>query len=190
MKKNRRGLYDIFEDLGIDTQGIIDSAAEAAGIEKGGVIDKAVTTAADVGKKAGVIPGDTSGNGYIDNSTFDVIDKFTGGKKTGTGTQNTSTGTQNTGTGGQPTPGLQTKRTSSNTGVAQTGGSTTSSGGSTAYQPTTLAQPTNLLEKVNPWWTGTGVTLASYFITKRLGLSAGIGGAALLSQQAYRVNRM
>ena len=74
--KTCNGLNDIFSDLGIDTQGIIDSAAEAVGIEKGGVIDKAVTTAADVGKKAGVIPGDASGNGYIDNSTIDVIDKF------------------------------------------------------------------------------------------------------------------
>lgn len=175
------GLRDIFSDLGIDTQGIIDSAAEAVGIEKGGVIDKAVTTAADVGKKAGVIPGDASGNGYIDNSTFDVIDKFTGGtKSTGGGTSpNTTTST----TSAQPATGLVTKRTTNNSGIAQTGGSTT-------YQPTTLAQPTNLLEKVNPWWTGAGVTLVSYFITKRLGLSAGIGGAALLSQQAYRVNRM
>jgi len=177
--KTCNGLSDIFEDLGINTQGIIDSAAEAVGIEKGGVIDKAVTTAADVGKKAGVIPGDTSGNGYIDNSTFDVIDKFTGG-----GTNNAGSGTPvTTNTSTQPTTGLVTRRTTNNSGIAQTGGST-------PYQPTTLAQPTNLLEKVNPWWTGAGVTLVSYFITKRLGLSAGIGGAALLSQQAYRVNRM
>ena len=179
--KTCNGLNDIFSDLGIDTQGIIDSAAEAVGIEKGGVIDKAVTTAADVGKKAGVIPGDASGNGYIDNSTFDVIDKITGGTKSAGGGTSPNTTTSTTST--QPATGLVTKRTTNNSGIAQTGGSTT-------YQPTTLAQPTNLLEKVNPWWTGAGVTLVSYFITKRLGLSAGIGGAALLSQQAYRVNRM
>lgn len=183
--KTCNGLNDIFSDLGIDTQGIIDSAANAVGIEKGGVIDKAVTTAADVGKKAGVIPGDASGNGYIDNSTFDVIDKIAGGtKNSGGGTNNAGSGTPvNTNTATQPSTGLVTRRTSNNSGIAQTGGST-------PYQPTTLAQPTNLLEKVNPWWTGAGVTLVSYFITKRLGLSAGIGGAALLSQQAYRVNRM
>jgi len=171
------GLSDGF-DLSQIGQGLIDTAANALGIEKGGVIDKTVTTAADVGKKVGVLPGNTSGDGYIDNDTFSTIDKIAGGVKPG--------GSGGGGSQNIKESGVNPYRTGNNTGTAATNANT-KTGGSAV--PVVLATPQNLLEKVNPTITGIVVGTVSYFITKRLGLSAAIGGGSAIAQHAYVFNR-
>lgn len=162
----QNGLADIFDDIKAAGQGIIDEGAAAIGIEKGGVIDKAATTAADVAKKVGVVPGNPSGNGYIDEKTMNAVDKFVnpGGKSTGT----TSGGTS------PANPGVQVRRTSNNTGTTT---------------ETTIMPSNGVLEKVNPLVTGTAVAAVTFLISRRLALSAMVGTGALLAQQAYKFNR-
>lgn len=175
---SQTGLSDFFDDLKKAGQDIIDQGAAAVGIDKGGVIDKAATSAADIGKKAGILPGNTSGNGYIDNDTMNTIDKFvnTGGSTSG----GTSSGTSS---GAKPAdPNLQIKRTTSSTGSA-------SSTPANSQYVTKIPSGNGLLEKVNPLVTGGVATVISYMISKRLALSAAIGTGTMLAQQAYKFNR-
>lgn len=166
----QNGLRDFFDDIAAGGQSVIDAAAEQVGIEKGGVIDKAITTAADVGKKTGVIPGKTSGNGYIDNETFDTIDKLTGGGKkpaASTGTPKAS-GTN------------ATIRTSNNSGIAPTD----------KVYPAVLDSSGGILQKVNPLWTGVATAGLTFLVTRRLGVSAAVGGGVAIAQHAYNFNRI
>lgn len=78
---------DIFTDLQAMGQGVIDDVAAAAGVEKGGDLDTAITTAAEIGRN---VTGITS----IDKALNAVT-----GNKTG-GTTTTKTTAQNTQTGG------------------------------------------------------------------------------------------
>lgn len=179
--KTSNGLSDFFDDIKAAGQDAIDYAAGQVGIEKGGVIDKAATTAADVGKKAGIIPGNSSGNGYIDNDTFEVIDKITGGtKKTAGSTGATSTGTP------AATGTSATIRTSNNTGIAPS----SSERGTEAVYPATLDRSGGILQKVNPLWTGTAAALLTFWISRRPGMSAAVGGGVAVAQHAYNFNRI
>lgn len=77
---------DLFTDLQAMGQGVIDEAAAAVGIEKGGDIDTAITTAAGIGRN---VTGITS----IDKA----INAVTGGSKTGTSGTTTTQSTPSTG---------------------------------------------------------------------------------------------
>lgn len=77
---------DLFTDLQSMGQGVIDEAAAAVGIEKGGDLDTAITTAAGIGRN---VTGITS----IDKA----INAVTGGSKTGTGGTTTTQSAPSTG---------------------------------------------------------------------------------------------
>lgn len=79
---------DLFTDLQSMGQEVIDAGAEAVGIEKGGDLDTAITTAAGIGRN---VTGITS----IDKA----ISTITGGNKTGTSTTTTAAGSTTSGSG-------------------------------------------------------------------------------------------
>lgn len=175
----QNGLEDIFDDIAKVGQNIIDAGAQSIGIEKGGVIDKSVTTAADLGKKAGIVPGNTSGNGYIDEKTMDAAKKILGGSG---GTGSSSGGTTSSGT------------TSSSGGSGTSSGPTIKTGqtrgGSTDSYQTSIDTAGGVVQKVNPAITGLAVGAIVYSITGKLTRSAVIGTGAMLAHQAYKFNRM
>lgn len=174
---NIKGMNDIFADLKQYGQDAIDAGASAVGIEKGSAIDKAATTAADIGKKVTGV-GQTSGNGYIDNQDFATIDKLTNGLKPATAT------TTGVAKAASPTGTAldTTSRNTGSTGVAVSPSSVTPSSG-------VIATSDNLLVKVNPLATGAVVTGGMFAITRRVGLSLLVGVGSLMAQQAYRANR-
>ncbi len=169
------GMGDLFTDLQKMGQGIIDEGASAIGIEKGGAIDKAATTAADIAKKTTGV-GKTSGNGFIDNEDFATFDKITGGLKPAAAT----------------TTGAAKAANPAGTALDTTSRSTGSSGAAVSPSSMTageIASSDNLLVKVNPLATGAVVTGAAFAISRRVGLSLLVGVGTLLAQQAYRANR-
>lgn len=95
--------FDLFDSVQKVGQDIIDTAAGAVGIEKGGAIDQAVTTAANVGRDVGVIPDvNAAADMVIDAVTGAVVPK----SQASPGSRPVSTASPGVTPGSATTPGV------------------------------------------------------------------------------------